>query len=215
MEGLPFLKSWHIIKSPKAVTPSKSLGWSCRPRWFIKGNGKHPSALNGKNRESFVVLGYSMEDEELVKRIEDEGENWDTEALAQLYRKYYPKVRLFALQRLRHKECAEDICQETLFSVIKAIKQKRLERPVKLSSFVYSTCYNKIQKLFRERKVGQSVDETIPDKGKEPLAKLLAQEAQEKLDKKKELVEDCIKELNQKRKNIIILTFYQKNQRQR
>lgn len=151
-----------------------------------------------------------MEDEELVKRIEDEGENWDTEAVAQLYRKYYPKVRLFALKRLRHKECAEDICQETLFSVIRAIKQKRLERPEKLSSFIYSTCNNKIQKLFRERKVVRPVDETIPDKGKDPLAKLLAQEAQEKLEKNKELVEECIKELNQKRKNIIILTFYQK-----
>ncbi|MFQ6093692.1 MAG: RNA polymerase sigma factor [bacterium] len=150
-------------------------------------------------------------DVELVRRIEEEGDDWNTPSVTALYRKYFGSVYCFALQRVKNPEAAQDIRQDTLTAVIEAIKGKKVKDAQNLSGFVRGVCRNKVMHfLGQEERVERlnEMEDMAEDRGNE-LQRLVAEEEAEILDNKKRAVQECIKRLNQSRQNILILYFYE------
>jgi len=151
-----------------------------------------------------------MTDVELVERIQQEGDEWNTEGVTALYRKYFRSVYCFALQRVKSPEAAQDIRQDTLTAVIRAIKAKKIKDPQSLSAYVRGVCRNKVMaflgqegKVERLNEVGDMAEERT-----DALEQLISDEEATMLNKAKRAIRQCIKELNQPRQNVLILSFY-------
>ncbi|HWP37632.1 MAG TPA: sigma-70 family RNA polymerase sigma factor [Gemmatimonadales bacterium] len=76
-------------------------------------------------------------------------------AEAELARRFWDRVRLFAARRLRDPAGAEDVAQEVLRRVVDAIRADRLRDPAALSGFVFQTAYHVV--LQRQRGAGREI----------------------------------------------------------
>ena len=152
-----------------------------------------------------------ISDAELVARIEKEGNNWDTESVSMLYRRYFRSIYCFALQRVKDPGASEDIRQDTVTAVIRAIKEKRIKDPQNLAAYVRGVCRNKVMNfLSQEERIERSDEmEGIADGRADALQSLVAEEEAKTLNNTKRALEECIKRLNQSRKNILILYFHE------
>jgi len=163
-----------------------------------------------------------MTDSELVKKIVQEGKNWNTKAVAQLYQKYYERILFFISKQIGNiesrDEVAEDICQETLITVIENIKLNKIKMPEKIGSYIQNTSQNKIRNYYNRpfKTVNTNTTDSTLVNGNNPLEKIIDQEiiteAKKDFKKKKLIIEECIKELTQRMKNIIIMTYYEEKQ---
>lgn len=59
-----------------------------------------------------------------------------------IYERFRTPVLRFALQRLRNRDDAEDLMQETLRRVIEAVSEERIREPAAIAGFVYQTAKN-------------------------------------------------------------------------
>jgi RNA polymerase sigma-70 factor (ECF subfamily) len=69
--------------------------------------------------------------------------------------RFWGRVRLFALRRLRDAAAAEDVAQEVLRRVVEAIRAHRLRNPAALPGFVFQTAHHVI--LQHHRGAGREV----------------------------------------------------------
>ena len=152
-----------------------------------------------------------LSDIELVGRIEGEGENWNTESVAALYRKYFSRVYCFALPMVKDQEVAKDIRQDTLTTVIRAIKAKKIREPQNLSAFVLGVCRNKVMDFLGQEERVETFNEmeNMAEDKTNALQQLIADEEATILDKVERAIRQCIKELNQSKQNMLFLSFYE------
>ena len=151
-----------------------------------------------------------ISDVELVERIEGEGENWNTESVATLYKRYFGSIYCFVLQRVKSPEAAQDIRQETLTTVIEAIKAKKIRDPQNLSAFVRGVCRNKVMTFLGQEERIEMLDEVdIVEDRVDGLQHLIDEEEARLFEEKKRAIHQCIKRLNQSRQNVLILSFYE------
>lgn len=61
---------------------------------------------------------------------------------AELVDRFWDRLRLFSLRRLRDPADAEDVAQETLRRVLQALEEGRLKNPAALPAFVFQTARN-------------------------------------------------------------------------
>ncbi len=86
-------------------------------------------------------------------------QNGQTQAEAELYRKYQAKVYYIALRESRSTHDAEDVCAETFLRVLQALRSKELRSPSALSAFILGTARNVLHELFsRRRQAGNTTD---------------------------------------------------------
>ncbi len=104
-------------------------------------------------------LGASYNTEE--SKLIDLAKSGDRKALAQLVKKYEQTIYNFAFKICRHRDKAENITQETFYSLIKNIKQ--FDNKSKLSTWLYRIVANHCLMLARKEKNRQFV--SIDDDG--------------------------------------------------
>ena len=93
--------------------------------------------MKDSNKENF----------ELVKQI---GKG-NTDAESRLYQKYRERILFFTRRKIDYLEDAEDICQNTLMSVLELAREKKIKNPDNVSSLIYKICTNKIIDYLRSK----------------------------------------------------------------
>ena len=73
-----------------------------------------------------------------------------------LWRRFHMRLLMLGIRRLGHRADAEDMAQDTLQRVAKALHENRLREPGALPAFVYQTalhvCQQSLRKRYRERR---------------------------------------------------------------
>ncbi len=80
-------------------------------------------------------------DAELAWQIAEAGE-LASAAEGELLRRYAPRVALYGRRHLGSGPEAEDLAQQVMLRVLEAIRQRRVEDPSRLASFIFGTCRN-------------------------------------------------------------------------
>ena len=99
----------------------------------------------------------------------------DSEAVdaAALWRRFHARLLILGVRRLGNRADAEDMAQDALQRVTKALHQNRLREPGALPAFVYQTavhiCQQSLRKRYRERNALESyARSTVDDTGLAP-----------------------------------------------
>jgi len=131
-------------------------------------------------------------------------ENGQTQAEAELYRKYHAKVYYLALRESRSKHDAEDVCAETFLRVLQAIRGKELRSAAALPAFILGTTRNVLYELFsRRRQASKTTDPEDAD---------LSQPSHEKLFLDSEVqhaIQQTISRLKPRERDMLHMHFYE------
>ena len=98
-----------------------------------------------------LSASYNTEESELI----DLAKSGDKKAMAQLVKNYEQTIYNFAFKICRHRDKAENITQETFFSMVKNLKQ--FDSKSKLSTWLYRIVANHCLMLARKEKNRQFV----------------------------------------------------------
>lgn len=74
----------------------------------------------------------------------------DEEAFILFYREFFPKVYKYAYRRVKTKEIAEDLTQETFLKIFKGLKNFELKEGLMIDMWVYAVERNVIRDWFRK-----------------------------------------------------------------
>lgn len=132
-----------------------------------------------------------------------------SEAFEQVYRDYYRMVAGMIQKNSGSEEEIEDVFQETLFILVKKLRQPDFKLTAKLGTFLYSISRN----LWMQRlqKKGKSPLVSLPEEANEFVAIDDEEIAVKKEhEKKHELIAKILETLKADCKNIIIASFYKK-----
>lgn len=112
--------------------------------------------MKGKNQ---VKRGdennYSASNNQLENELLEHAQSGDKKAVAQLVKNYEQTIYNFAFKICRDREKAENIMQETFYSMVKNINQ--FDRKSKLSTWLYRIVANHCLMLARKEKTKQFV----------------------------------------------------------
>lgn len=142
------------------------------------------------------------EEADLARRIAAATPGLDSEAEAELYRRFAPRVRLYGLKHLRDAQAAADLMQQVLFMTIEGLRAGKLREPGRVGSFVFGVCRMVVLELRRgrarrERLLQQYGDDLlIADPSVAP-----------RLDH--ERVAGCLDRLSERERSVLLLTFYE------
>jgi RNA polymerase sigma factor (sigma-70 family) len=75
----------------------------------------------------------------------------DTNAETELVNRYRRGLLVIASVRTHDREAAQDLAQDILMAVLKALRNERLQDPQKLTAFVYGTARNLINNYLKSR----------------------------------------------------------------
>ena len=87
----------------------------------------------------------------------------DAAAEDQLVRWFHPRVRLIASGRLHNADTAQDVAQDTIVAVLKAIRAGDVREPAHLPAFVFGIATNLINNRHRTTKQRREVQMVVPD----------------------------------------------------
>src|SRR6185503_4307749 len=98
-----------------------------------------------------------------------------------LWRRFHARLLILGMRRLGHRADAEDMAQDALQRVAKALSENRLREPGALPAFVYQTalhvCQQSLRKRYRERRALEAYARSSPDEsGPPPWTDLVAEE---------------------------------------
>jgi RNA polymerase sigma-70 factor, ECF subfamily len=139
-----------------------------------------------------------LTDPELVARI---GTGSDREAEAVLFRRMAPRVRLYGLRHLRDAHAADDLAQQVMITVLLALRDRRVQDPEKLPSFVMGTSRMCVLNLRRGALRKQNLLETF---GSEFATTF--EHSTLHLDEQR--LTECVQTLREREKAVVIMTFY-------
>jgi len=106
--------------------------------------------------------------------------------------------------KINYDSDSEDICQDVMEAVFKAVQEGKVNDPEKLPSFISSVCNNKIADWIRHkyrRKEIQSYVSEIYDPNQDTLEKLIDNEQRNHLD-------HALRKLNFREKKILYLHYF-------
>ena len=124
----------------------------------------------------------------------------DTEAEAELVRRFGLRVRLYGLRHLRDEAAADDLVQQVLVLVLESLRDGRLREPERLDSFVLGSCRMMVRDLRRG------------DRRRERLRGLYLSAEEAATDCPPELdlgrLRGCVEKLPARERTVVVLTFY-------
>jgi RNA polymerase sigma-70 factor (ECF subfamily) len=139
------------------------------------------------------------EEEALILRAQE----YDPEALSEIYETYYPKIHAYAYMQLGDTHAAEDLTSAVLLQVLESI-QKYRPRGVPFQAWVFRIAKNRIIDLHRRKKRRPEVElvDTVADRGETPedMADLLFES---------ERLRVALKEIRDDQRDVITLKFMQ------
>jgi RNA polymerase sigma-70 factor (ECF subfamily) len=83
----------------------------------------------------------------------------NVQAFSLLYDMYFPKIYRYCLNRLAHKESAEDVTSQVFLKSIEIIKKFDLDRKLRLGPWLYAIAHNLIIDTIRKNKFSLVLDE--------------------------------------------------------
>src|SRR6266700_582423 len=105
--------------------------------------------------ESSVQARFSF-DAEYVQRLRQ----GDHETQDHFAHYFGDLVRIKAISRLRSPQAADDVKQETLFRVLRSVRDGAVEHPERLGAFVNTVSNNVMLEMFRrDRRTGEMPEE--------------------------------------------------------
>jgi len=98
-----------------------------------------------------------------------------------LWSRFHSRLLILGLRRLGNRADAEDMAQDALQRVTKALDENRLREPGALPAFVYQTalhvCQQSLRKRYRERRALEGYARSSPEEtGPPPWTDLIAEE---------------------------------------
>ena len=153
------------------------------------------------------------EEKELVRQAQK-----DSDAFAELYDLYYPKIFGYVLRRSANLEAAQDITSETFLKALRKLWQFQW-RNISFSSWLYKIATNEVSQYFRRAQYKKSISlEELQEQGFELLSphdpenELI--EAQEKLEQHQDFLEirGKIVRLPARYQEVIALRFFERKQ---
>jgi RNA polymerase sigma-70 factor (ECF subfamily) len=86
-----------------------------------------------------------------------------------LWRRFHARLLIMGMRRLGVRADAEDMAQDALQRVAKALRENRIREPGALPAFVYQTalhvCQQSLRKRYRERRALEGYARSSPDDG--------------------------------------------------
>jgi len=143
-------------------------------------------------------LAAHSDDAELARRIAAAA---DEEAETELFRRMAPRIRLYGLRHLRNEDAAADLVQQTMITVLKALREGKLREPGKVASFVLGTCRMAVLEIRRggrrrEKLLEQFVLES--EVSHMPEAAVLDHHR----------LTHCVQSLKERERAVVVMTFY-------
>jgi RNA polymerase sigma factor (sigma-70 family) len=136
---------------------------------------------------------YSPPVEELVR----EATRGSAEAESQLCRRFLPALMAFAARRLSDPELRRELVQDSMLTLLEAIRADRIQEPERASAFLLGICRN----LARERLRTDARRQRLMEQSGAVLA--AAEEPPVLPLARPELLEDCLSQLSQRARAII------------
>jgi RNA polymerase sigma-70 factor (ECF subfamily) len=137
-------------------------------------------------------------DAELVRRIGTSTS--DTEAEAELCRRFGRRIRLYGLRHFRSDAMAEDLVQQVLVLAIETLRQQRVREPERLASFILGSC----RMVTRDAQRGEARRQRLLEQY--GIATEVTPEPAAQLDL--ERLRGCVEKLPHRERTVVILTFY-------
>jgi RNA polymerase sigma-70 factor (ECF subfamily) len=125
---------------------------------------------------------------------------FDTDAEAELCRRYARRALLYGLRHLSGAAAAEDLAQEALVTMLLVLREGKLREPDQLASFVLGTCRTLVVAQRRKSQRREAL-----------LAQESVQEAVEQLPREVDPVrlQGCLERLGEREQAIVAMTFQQ------
>lgn len=84
------------------------------------------------------------------KDVIDRIKRGDEEAFVLFYREFFPKIYKYAYRRVKTKEIAEDLTQDTFLKIFKGLKNFELREELTIDMWIYAIERNVIRDWFRK-----------------------------------------------------------------
>lgn len=138
-----------------------------------------------------------MEDAELAAAVS----RGDGAAEAELYRRLAPRVRLYGLRHLRDRHAAADLVQQVLMTTIERLRAGAVREPAKLASYVLGMCRMTVLEMRRGAARRAGLLERFSDIDQ-------VQEAGEPRVLEEARLADCLAQLAERERTVVLLSFY-------
>jgi len=96
-----------------------------------------------------MVRKHQKMDEIKEKQLITDAAN-NMQAFGELYDFYFPRIYSYCLNRLAHKEAAEDVTAQVFLKAIKFVKKFDFKKSNRLGPLLYAVAHNEIVDLIRE-----------------------------------------------------------------
>jgi RNA polymerase sigma-70 factor (ECF subfamily) len=145
-----------------------------------------------------MMAAEGIADAELVRRI-GTGTS-DSEAEAELYRRFGRRIRLYGLRHLRSDVMAEDLVQQVLVLAIESLRHHRVREPERLASFILGSC----RMVARDTRRCEARRQQLLEQYQIPTEVTLEPTARLDLER----LRGCVEKLPPRERTVVILTFY-------
>jgi len=149
-----------------------------------------------------VSLTESNDDQSRWRDLADRIRGGDASAEEELSAHFHPRILAMAVIRMRDREAAREIAQESLLAVLLALRSGKVREPEKLPGFVSGTVRNLINNHFRTR---GAQGETLALNPDTPSPADPATEAE--LEEQRRIVRDALARIDARDRLILLLTL--------
>lgn len=138
-------------------------------------------------------------EQQLIREAKD-----DLKAFAKLYDHYFGKIYGYCLNRIGHKEKAEDITSQTFLKSISIVKSFNFKKSPRLGPWLYAIAHNLMIDMLRREAKLQPLEkmETEGENGSETFEKKL------QIDLIQKQILEVLNEINPRYAQLISLKFY-------
>jgi len=143
----------------------------------------------------------ALEDAALARRVAAAGEQIDSVAETELYRRFAPRVRLYGLRHLRDPHAAHDLMQQVLLMTLERLRAGKLREPERIASFVLGMCRMVVLEIRRGTWRRENLLMTYGDTEE-------AVEAPEPLALDADQLADCLQALAERERAVVALSFF-------
>lgn len=163
------------------------------------------SAADSRAERAADSRDESLPQQEVVQewQIVKRAQNYDEDALHQLYETYYPKIYNYAFLQMGDVQAAEDLASDVMLKMLESIKKYNF-RGLPFGAWVFRIARNRLIDLHRRRKRRGEVDLSETLSGTLASPESMAERALERGQ-----LQIALKHLTDEQRQVIVLKFIQ------
>lgn len=177
--------------------------WSINVTRSLESEGvpatEHRTERIADERDESLPQQEVVEEWQIVKRAQD----YDEQALHQLYETYYPKIYNYAFLQMGDVQAAEDLASDVMLKMLESIKKYNF-RGLPFGAWVFRIARNRLIDLHRRRKRRGEVDLSETLAGTLASPESMAERALERGQ-----LQVALKHLTDEQRQVIVLKFIQ------